>query len=113
MIECIRYTKINRGTCLGLATIFIPKWGVELSGIALHMKNGKRWVNLPAREVSEPIEVSPEHPDGIKKKYYQYMRFPKRDHKDKFCDLIKQAIDAHSKATAEQETTTEDDDPIF
>jgi len=85
MIECVRYTPINKSTCLGLATVFVPKWGVEITGISLHEKNGKRWVNLPSKLVEE----------GEEKKYYPYVRFRDRELKDKFCELVKQAIDTH------------------
>ena len=88
MLECVRYSPVNKSTCLGVATILVPKWGVEISGISLHQKDGKRWVNLPARIVD----------DGIEKKYYQYIRFLDRDHKDKFCEMVKQAIDVHAMA---------------
>lgn len=100
MIECIRYTPINKSTCLGVATVFVPKWGVEISGIALHQKNGKRWINLPARIVEE----------GNEKKYYSYIRFPVKDHKDKFSEMVKQAIDTH--AAAMDAMPKKDDDEI-
>jgi len=86
MIECVRYSPVNKSTCLGVATIFVPKWGVEISGISLHQKDGKRWVNLPARIVEE----------GPEKKYYPYIRFREKEHKERFCDMIKKAIDANA-----------------
>ena len=78
MIECIRYSPVNRSTCLGVATVFVDKWGVEISGISLHKKDGKRWVNLPTRIIT----------DGETKKYYPYIKFREPAHKDKFCELV-------------------------
>jgi len=83
MIECVRYTPINKSTCEGIATIFISKWGVEVSGIALHKKDGQRWINFPTRMIEE---------EGGRK-YYPYIRFRESAHKDKFCELVKEAID--------------------
>ena len=100
MIECVRYSPVNKSTCLGVATIFVPKWGIEISGISLHQKNGKRWVNLPTRIVEE----------GDEKKYYPYIRFPQREHKDEFCKQIKKAIDAHAVSIANEK---EENDELF
>jgi len=80
-----------------VATIFIPKWGVEISGIWLHQKDGKRWVNLPARMVEE---------EG-NKKYYPYIKFRDRENKDKFCELIKDAIDVHAVKLSIEERAPE------
>lgn len=85
MIKCVRYTPVNKSTCLGVATIFVPKWGIELNGITLHQKEGKRWINFPARMQE----------DGTEKKYYPYFRFKEKTHKEMFCELIKKAIDTY------------------
>jgi len=90
MIECIRYTPVNKSTCLGVTTIRVHKWGVKISGISLHQKDGKRWVNFPARVVDLNGET----------KYYPYISFDERSHKDKFCEMVKQAIDVHAAAQA-------------
>ena len=105
MFECVRYSPINKSSCLGVATVFIPKWNVELSGVSLHQKEGKRWVNLPARVVEENGE----------KKYYPYVKFRERENKDKFCEKIKDAIDVYilKQETAEIEKMPEiNDDEI-
>ena len=88
MIECIRYSPVNKNSCLGVATVLVEKWGVEISGISLHEKNGKRWINLPARIVS-----AEEGAVDQKSKYYPYIKFVKSDHKHRFCEIVKKAID--------------------
>ena len=103
MFKCVRYSPVNKSTCLGVATIEVPKWGVEISGISLHQKDGKRWVNLPARIVD----------DGVEKKYYQYIKFSEKDHKDKFCEMVKKAIDVHAAAMAAMPETEEGEECPF
>jgi hypothetical protein len=86
MIECIKYTPVNKSTCLGFATIFIEKWGVEIYGIALHQKDGKKWVNFPAKVYEK---------EGVTK-YLPYFRFPIKEHYIAFCEAVKKAIEKHA-----------------
>ena len=102
MIECIRYTAINKSTCLGMATIHISNWKMTISGIALHQKDGKRWVNLPSRIVEENGE----------KKYYPYIYFDDKDTKDKFGEAVKKAIDEHAIKVAEENPQMEEEVPF-
>ncbi|MFO7745451.1 MAG: hypothetical protein R6V36_08710 [Psychroflexus sp.] len=83
MIECTKYTRINKGSCLGLATLFIDKWGVEITGISLHQKNGKRWISFPAKQYEK---------DG-QTKYMPYFRFPDKNLYERFCAMAKEAIE--------------------
>ena len=85
MLECISYTQLNKGHCLGIATIGVDKWGVDISGITLYQKDGSRWVNLP----SKPYEK-----DGVTK-YANYIRFKNVEHYKQFCDDAKKAIDVY------------------
>lgn len=72
---------------MGAASIFVPKWGIEIHGITLHQKDGKRWINFPSRQYEK---------DG-EKKYMPYFRFPNKDHYSLFCDAVKKAIERHAE----------------
>jgi len=86
MLECVSYTSVNKSTCQGVATIRVPKWGIKISGISLHVKDDKRWINFPSRIKK----------NGKETEYYSYISFDKKDHKIKFCEMVKQAIDAYN-----------------
>lgn len=96
-IECVRFTPVNKGTLLGYAKIFVPKWGVEIDGITLHEKNNARWVSMP----SKPYEK-----DG-ETKYAPYLRFREKTHYDIFCQKVKEAVQGFAgnpPQTTNQET---------
>ena len=82
-IECIRYTPINKNTCLGIAGIFVPKWGLEIYGLTLHQKDGKKWINFPSSMYEK---------DG-EKKYAPYFRLRDADSYNRFCTAVKEAIE--------------------
>jgi len=102
MIECISYTPLNKSTCLGIATLRVSKWGVTLSGITLHQKDDQRWVNFPARVIEE----------GGKVKYYPYISFDKKEHKTKFIELVKNAIDDYRTKISDDNYSMEEDIPF-
>jgi len=82
-IECFRYTPINKSSCLGIANIYISDWDLEIYGLTLHQKDGKKWVNFPTRSYEK---------DGIKK-YATYFRFKETEHYTNFCTKAKEAIE--------------------
>ena len=84
MIECVKFKSVVKGHLQGFADVFITKWGVEIHGLALYMKNGNAWVNMPSREF--------ENEEG-KKAYAPIIRFRDTDHRDAFCHQAKEAID--------------------
>lgn len=83
MIECTSFRSYEKGCLQGFANLFIPKWGVEIYGATLNMKDGKRWVNLPSKEFDE---------NGTKK-YIPIMKFRDRGLSEKFSELAKKAIE--------------------
>lgn len=94
MIECMKYKRVNKGTLLGYADLYMPKMGIEIYGCSLHQKDGKRWVNLPSREYTD---------DKGEKKYMSIVRFPNKFHLDEFIKQAKEAIE--KKATEPQPQT--------
>ena len=92
MFECIRFTSYNHGTLRGFADIFVPKWGVEISGFTLYEKEGKRWVNAPSKEYQDK--------DGSTK-YKPVFFFKEKDLWEKFMINVKEAIDVKIKEQTE------------
>jgi len=98
MFECVNYIPINKNTCLGIATIRIPKWKMTITGFRLHQKEGKRWIQFPFRKTTdkEGKEIFPPN-----------IWFDDRETKDKFCKFIIQAIE-ESAAKSETEEPLEE-----
>lgn len=85
MIKCTHFKSFEKGCLQGFATLEIDKWGAEIKGCTLNMKDGKRWVSLPRKE----YEV-----DG-EKKYQPIVRLLERSHQDTFSEQAKEAIDLY------------------
>ena len=81
-IECIKYTPVNRGTCVGLASVYVSSWGLDIHGLSVHQKDGKRWLNLPSKEYEK---------DG-EKKYFNCIYFRESDKHKLFCEHAMRAI---------------------
>lgn len=48
-IQITDFKDYHKNTLLGFLTIRIPTVGLEIRDIALHRKNGRRWLQLPAK----------------------------------------------------------------
>jgi len=83
MIECVRFKSYEKGCLQGFATLYVVKWGLEIHGCALNMKNGGRWVSFPSKEYTENGE----------KKFIPIMHFRDKAHKDKFSEMAVKAIE--------------------
>nr|CAB4126431.1 hypothetical protein UFOVP88_56 [uncultured Caudovirales phage] len=109
MIECKKFKSIGKGSLLGYADIYIEKWGLVIYGISLHMKDGKRWINFPAKEFKD------EHGET---KYMNHLRFEDKDPSkakamfEAFSKQVKEAIDRHCQ-TMPQETSVREEELPF
>lgn len=83
-MECIRFKSYEKGFLQGFADLYVTKWGLEIKGIGLYMKNGKRWISFPSQKF--------ENCNG-ETSYSPYIKFRERDHMDKFTESAKKAID--------------------
>lgn len=90
MIECINFKPLTKGTLMGFADLRLPKLGLEIFGCSLHQKNGKKWVNFPSKEYTNP--------QG-ERKFYQHVRFINPNHQNEF---IKEALEAIEKKCHEE-----------
>lgn len=86
-IECIKYTPINKGALLGFANVYVPKWQIEIYGLTLNQKNGKRWVNFPSKDYIDATTNE--------KKYAPHLRFKERPLMDAFGNFVIKAVDKY------------------
>jgi hypothetical protein len=69
MIICTKYTPINKGSIMGVFSVIVDKWGIELYDLTLFRKNDRKWVNFPSKKYEKDGET----------KYFPYYRFVNND----------------------------------
>jgi len=85
MIVCTKFKSYEKGCLRGFADLkFTSLGGLIVHGCTLNMKDGKRWINFPSKEIQENGE----------KKYLPILRFEERGMSEKFSEAAKKAIDA-------------------
>lgn len=94
MIECLKYKSYNNGVLQGFADFYVDKWGIEIIGCAVFMKDGKRWINFPSKEFTNA--------EG-EKGYAPSLKFREREHMDAFANEAKKAIDEWCKNNQSEE----------
>lgn len=88
MIECKFFKPLNKGCLLGYVDVFIPKFGLEINGLKLFQKNGKRWIAMPDREYTNK--------EG-EKKYAPIVCFKEKNHFEVFSEQVKEAVEKWCK----------------
>lgn len=83
-IECMSFKAHKSGSLLGFANLFVPKMGLEIFGLSLHQKEGKRWLNMPSREYED---------ENGERKYLSIIRFREKSHYNAFIDKAKECIE--------------------
>lgn len=53
-IEITSFTPYQKNTLQGFLTVRLTETGLEIRDIALHLKNGNRWLQLPAKPYTKP-----------------------------------------------------------
>lgn len=90
IIQCFRYTPVNRNTLIGYASFYIPDLDFELHDCQLHQKNGGRWINFPSKEYTTS--------EG-EKKYYQLFRIRDKNRLENFTrDAFKAVEDKNNSS---------------
>lgn len=102
MIECIKYTPVNKGFFLGSFNIYIEKWGIEIKGCKLFQKGSQRWMNFPDKEFMVNDE----------KKYMQFIVFKEPKNKNKFQEEVLKAIDKYCAENQSQQSESDGDLPF-
>jgi hypothetical protein len=85
MIKCIRFKSHVKGALQGFADIYVEKWDLEIFGLTLYMKDGKRWINFPGKEIEKDSET----------KFYPFFRFKNKNNWIEFVNQVKKAIDEY------------------
>ena len=83
MIECTKFTEVNKGSLWGYADIYIPQTDWEIYGCGIFRKDGKIWAAYPSRNY--------ESSDG-KKKYWPHCRFKNKETSENFLKQIVNVI---------------------
>ena len=92
-VECIRFKSCPKGVLLGFCDIKILDFGLTIFGITVNMKNGKKWCNMPAKDILQP--------DGAKK-YISHLRFDTMEQMNEFSHLVEKAIDIYCEAESKK-----------
>lgn len=100
MIECTKFTPVNKGNLIGFASLYIDKWGVEIFSISLNQKDGRKWITFPSKSYEK---------DG-EKKFLPYFRIKDKGHYEQFC---KNAIEAIEKKANEINTVPSQEEMPF
>ena len=90
-IECTGWRPCERNTLCGFADIFLPSLHLEIRDYAVHEKNGKRWVQLPARPQLDGNRELIRDQSG-KIQYAVILKFRDRPTADAFSSEVVRAI---------------------
>jgi hypothetical protein len=74
---------LNKNTLRGIFTLALPS-GMAIHGCMLHVKNGSRWIGLPAKE----YQVNGE------RKFSRLIEFTSKDRHERFQAEVLTALDA-------------------
>lgn len=85
-IEITNFTPLqSKGSLQGFVSVLLTEPGVEISGIAVHEKDDKRWLQLPAKPYKKP--------DG-KTGWSYLISFREKKNYQQFQNATLEAIDA-------------------
>lgn len=82
-MECTRFFSFTKGSLLGFADIYIPKWDAEICGVRLYQKDGKRWVSVPGSDYDK----------GDGEKFSPFLKFRDKGNWEAFVKKAKDAIE--------------------
>jgi len=87
-IEVTDFRPYRKNTLQGFLTILLPSVGLEIRDLGLHEKNGKRWLQLPAKPYTKP--------DGGQGWSY-IVSFPEKNRYNQFQDVALKALDDYQR----------------
>ena len=87
-IKIISFDPYSGKTMIGFLAVRLPDVGLEIRDIALHKKNGKRWLQLPVKPYKKK--------DGGKGWSY-ILNFHKKEQYNKFQEATLKALDAFQR----------------
>jgi len=88
MLEIVDFKQHEQNTLQGFIAVRLVETGLEIRDIALHQKNGNRWLQLPAKPYTKP--------NGSKGWSY-ILNFHEKKHFNKFQEVTLKAFDAFQR----------------
>lgn len=88
MIEIVAFKPYIKNTLRGFLTVRLSNIGLEIRDIAVHLKNGNRWLQLPAKPY--------EKPDGSQGWNY-ILSFYEKDTFNRFQEVALKALTAYQR----------------
>ena len=94
-VTCTAFKPFERNTLKGFADLWLRTARLNIRGIAVHEKNGKRWVQLPARpQLDKDRQLVRD--DAGKIQYAAVLEFDSREVADHFNAAALKAIEDFS-----------------
>jgi hypothetical protein len=91
-VVCTAFRPFERGTLKGFADLWLHAARLNIQGCAVHEKNGKRWVQPPAKpKLDQKRELDKDKTGRIQ--YCPVMEFDSREVADRFSEAALKAID--------------------
>jgi len=91
-VVCTAWKPFERNTLKGFADLWLRAPRLNIHGCAVHEKNGKRWVQLPAKpKLDQNRELVKDQTGRIQ--YCPVMEFDSREVADRFSEAALKAID--------------------
>jgi hypothetical protein len=89
-IECEEFKPLVRNTLRGFGVITIPAMRLRIKDVAIHVKNGRQWAQLPAKVQTKDGKVIT-NADG-KAQYVNVFEFTDRPTSDAFSRAVIDAV---------------------
>jgi hypothetical protein len=100
LIICEKWTPRRSNTLHGFADVLLEQTHLRIYDCAVHEKNGRRWVGLPARPMIDREGMALRDEDG-KTRYTRILEVDTREAGDEFSKNVVAAVLAHSPGAFE------------
>ena len=91
-VVCTAWKPFERNTLKGFAELWLRTACLNIRGCAVHEKNGRRWVQLPAKPQLDRDRNLVRDSDG-KVQYAKVMEFDSKEAADRFSEAALKEID--------------------
>jgi hypothetical protein len=95
MIEVIEFRELRRNSLLGFAKIRVAEWHLVISDVAIYEKDGRKWAQLPSKQLLDKNSGEPLRDADGKPRYVRLLQFDDRTISDRFSDSVVRAVEAH------------------
>jgi hypothetical protein len=84
-VEVLRFKPLSLRALRGFIDIYIVDYDMEIYGLTMFEKEGRRWFSMPSKEL-------PASEDSKEKKYFPHVRLRERSSQDALRDAILQGL---------------------